>query len=169
MKQKRIIQRNLPLNIKYTLIDKQYIPLENNPGICCNNCGKIICNIATIKNEIGESFDIGFDCLDTILLNNQILDGNSLKDYEHVKKMIPKILRFSKHVKETAELNRQNNLNLIGLRFEKQTYPSEYFTFYYLFDKARPYNSYVKLKDMDFDFLIETIKNIFPKFNIEIL
>lgn len=162
---KAIIKRTLPLDVKYIVIDKKYIPLENGMGLCCDNCNKLIANIATIKNEAGNVFNIGFDCLDTILLNNTILSKSDISDYEKVKKMIPKIIRFSKTLKETISLNK--SMVLEGIRFEKQTYASEYFTFWYLFDKAKPYNSYVKLKDVDFYFLIETIKNIFPKINIE--
>lgn len=163
---KQIIQRNLPLEVKYILTDKKYIPLEESMGICCDNCGKLIANIATVKNDLGNSYDIGFDCLETILINNSLLSTNDIKEYQRVKSMIPKVLRFSKTIKETAILNRTNNLTLTGLKFEKQSYPSEYFTFYWLFDKARPYNSYVKLKDMDFEFLLITLKNIFPKLEI---
>jgi hypothetical protein len=165
---KQIIQRNLPLNVKYILTDKKYIPLEVSIGAyCCDNCGKLIANIATVKNDLGNSYNIGFDCLETILINNSLLSTNDVKEYQRIKSMIPKVLRFSKTIKETAILNRENNLTLTGLKFEKQTYLSEFYTFYWLFDRAKPYNSYVKLKDMDFDFLLTTLKNIFPKLEIQ--
>jgi hypothetical protein len=164
---KNIIQRSLPLNVKYLIIDKQYIPLENSFGCFCDNCHKLIANIATVKNDNNETFNIGFDCLETLLLNNSLLSTNDIIEYQRVKLMIPKVLRFSKIIKETAILNRENNLTLTGIRFEKQTYPSEFYVFYWLFDRATPYNSYVKLKDMDFDFLLITLKNIFPKLEIQ--
>lgn len=157
---KRIIQRNLPLNVKYILTDKKYIPLEQSFGLCCDNCGKLITNIATVKNENGDVFDIGFDCLETILINNSLLSTNDILQYEAAKKMIPKILRFSKTIKETLDKNRGL---ITGIRFEKQW--DDYFTFYWLVNneaKSRN-NDVVKLKEMDRAFLIETLKNIFPK------
>ena len=165
---KTIITRALPLNTKYILVDKMYIPLEQSGGAyCCDNCGKLIANIATVKNEAGKSFNIGFDCFETILINNSLLSTGDVLEYEAAKKMIPKILRFAKTVKETLLLNSNP---ITGLFFEKpvSVYSMEYHTFYWLHNnlhKSRN-NDYVKLKDMNFNFLIETLRNIFPKMDI---
>ena len=97
---KAIIKRNLSLETKYTVVDKKYIPLENGVGCGCDNCGKLIANIATVKNENNEVFNIGFDCLETLLINNSLLSTNDIADYERIKKMIPKVLRFAKSLKE---------------------------------------------------------------------
>ncbi len=160
---KAIIERNLPLNTKYIVTDKVYIPLIEGYGCTCDNCNKLIANIATVKNEVGKSFNIGFDCLETVLINNSLLSTNDIKEYEKVKAMIPKVIRFSKKIKENIELN--NGLD--GLLFERPTeILKEYFTYYLVKNNCRPYNTYVKIKDMDFDFLLITLKNIFPKLNI---
>jgi hypothetical protein len=160
---KTIIERQLPLNQHYTLIDKKYIPLAESIGTCCDNCGQLIANIATVRNETGTVYDIGFDCLETILINNSLLSGKDIDEYQRVKKMIPKILRFSKLIKETLTTN--INANITGIRFEKQSYPSEYYPFYWL--KAGQLtsrdNDFVKLKEVDILFLIDTLKNIFPR------
>ena len=74
---KAIIERNLPLDVKYILTDKKYIPLADGYGCTCDNCGKLIANIATVKNTNGNSFNIGFDCLETILINNSLLSQKS--------------------------------------------------------------------------------------------
>lgn len=160
---KQIIQRALPLNTKYVLIDKKYIPLLESFGTCCDNCGKLISNIATVKNGNGNVFNIGFDCLETILINNSLLSSNDIQEYERVKKMIPKILRFAKHVKEVMQSH-----SITGLKFEKRTYESDYFTFYWLHNNSLVSrdNDNVKLKEMNFSFLVETLKNIFPKLTI---
>ncbi len=158
---KNIIQRHLPLNIKYFVTYKKYIPLSEGYGQCCDNCGQLIANIATVKNEDGKVFNIGFDCLETILINNHLLSAGDVEQYERTKKMIPKIIRFSKVIKEAK--------GVTGLLFEVQKYKSEYFTFYWLFNgqtNSRQ-NDYVKLKDMNFNFLLTTLKYIFP--NIQIL
>lgn len=164
---KTIIQRSLPLNINYTLIDKKYIPIEQSAGAyCCDNCGKLIANIATVKNTTGDIYNIGFDCLETILINNSLLSSGDIAEYERVKKMIPKVLRFSKYIKEKLSIN--SHLNIAGIKFEVPTYQTDWLTFYWLqnnSDKSRD-NDNIKLKDVDFDFVIQTIKNIFPKLTI---
>ncbi len=159
---KQIIKRNLSLTTQYTVIDKKYIPLENSIGYCCDNCGKLIANIATVRDEKNEVFNIGFDCLETLLINNSLLSTHDIQEYEKVKKMIPKILRFAKSLKETISLN--NGLD--GFKFER---PSGYFandgyiTYWLLKGNQKPYNTNVKIKEMDFDFLITTLKAIFTK------
>ena len=161
---KTIIKRNLSLNTKYVVIDKKYIPLENGCGLGCDNCGKLIANIATVKNENGEIFSIGFDCMETLLINNSLLSTNDIVEYERIKKMIPKIIRFSKTIKEQV-----NNCKAItGIKFEKQTYSSDWFTFYWLQNNEvnSRNNDNVKLKEMNYNFLIETIRYIFPKLQI---
>ena len=47
---KNMIQRKLPLDVLYNLIDKRYISLIDGCGCTCDNCGKLIANIATISN-----------------------------------------------------------------------------------------------------------------------
>lgn len=160
---KYVKERNLPLNTKYVVIDKKYIPLENGVGLCCDNCGKLIANIATVKNEDGKAFNIGFDCLETILINNSLLSTNDIEDYEKVKKMIPKVIRFSKSIRETIAKNSSHNIT--GLLFEKPTLGSDFYPYYWLTNNQTTSrdNDYVKLKDVEFDFLITTLKNIFPK------
>lgn len=161
---KAIIQRNLPLNVQYKLVDKKYIPLSESFGTCCDNCGALIANIATVKND-KNTFNIGFDCLETILINNSLLSSNDIAQYEKTKKMIPKVLRFSKILKETIDLN---NGRLTGFLFERPDYFMPEYITYYLLSAGKPYNTYVKIKEMDFDFLIDTLKNIFPRMEIKV-
>ena len=163
---KHIIKRNLPLTTEYILIDKKYIPLDESCGIYCDNCGKLIANIATVKNENGNIYDIGFDCLETLLINNSLLSTSDIKEYERVKKSIPKILRFSKYIKKIIADNR--NIFITGLLFEPHKYNSDYIPFYWLKNNQLTSrdNDVIKLKDVEFNFLIKTIKNIFPKLSI---
>lgn len=161
---KQIIERKLPLNVKYVCTDKKYISLINGIGCTCDNCGKLIANIATVKS-INGTYNIGFDCLETFLLNNNLLEGFNVEEYEKVKKMIPKILRFAKSLKETIELN--NGLD--GFKFERPTgyfAGDGYITYWLLKGNQKPYNTNVKIKEMDFDFLITTLKSIFSKHTI---
>jgi hypothetical protein len=161
---KNIIQRKLPLNIKYFVVDKKYIPVLDGEGTCCDNCGKIIANIATVKNENGGLFIIGFDCMETLLINNKLLSQEDIESYEKTKKMISKIIRFSKTIKEVLS----KHPFVTGILFEKSTYQTDYQTFYWLKNNESEGrdNDYVKLKDVSFDFLIETLKNIFPYLTI---
>ena len=162
---KTIIKRKLNLNVKYVCIDKKYIPLFDGGGTCCDNCGKLIANIATVKSSEGVYY-IGFDCLETFLLNNSLLDGFDLEQYEATKKQIAVIIRLSKQVKEVISNNPQ--INITGLLFNKPSYKSDFYPFYYLKNNELTSrdNSYLKGKNLNFDFLIEIFKNIFPQLTI---
>ena len=160
---KQIIKRKLPLDVKYTCIDKKYISLVDGYGCTCDNCGKLIANIATVKSLNG-TYSIGFDCLETFLLNNNLLEGFNVEQYESVKKWISQTIRISKTLKETIT----RNSNITGLGFERPTFTSDYYPFYWLTNnetKSRN-NDYIKVRGMDFDFMLDTLRNIFPKLNI---
>lgn len=86
MKTKNIIQRALPLNVKYFLVSTTYKSLEDGGGCGCDNCGKLITNVAHIRNEYGKMYAIGLDCLDTILENTNLLDSESYFKYQHSDK-----------------------------------------------------------------------------------
>lgn len=78
---KKIIQRNLPLDVQYSLVKVSYLSLEDGGGCSCENCGKLITNIAHIKSANGTHYNIGLDCLDTLLENNSKLLNS--EDYFH--------------------------------------------------------------------------------------
>lgn len=96
---KKIIQRNLPLNVKYTLIDKKYISILDG-GCVCENCFKPISNIATVKSEIGM-YNVGFDCMETFLLNNNLLEGFDIENYTAYKRSLPAMIKNAKLVKDS--------------------------------------------------------------------
>src|SRR5574343_629339 len=137
MKDKRIIQRKLPLNVKYVCTDKKYIPLLDGYGMCCDNCGKLIANIAEVRSVNGV-YNIGFDCLETFLLNN----------------------------------NLNKNIKIVGISFEQPptSYKTDFYTFYWETDKnvKSRYNDFLKIKNKDFNFMINTLKNIFTTIDITI-
>lgn len=164
---KAIIQRNLPLNEKYGLIDKKYIPLIESFGTCCDNCGQLIANIATVRAESGNVYNIGFDCLETILINNSLLDSGSIEQYQRAKIQLPKIIRASKKLSETLQNNK--HINITGILLEKPTFEgSKFFPFYWLKNgetKSRD-NDLLIIKEVDFTLLTETLKNIFPRLHI---
>lgn len=173
---KAIIKRNLNLDIKYNLIDKNYISLIDGSGCTCDNCGKLIANIATVKNENNEIFTIGFDCLETLLLNNNLLDGKSILEYQNFKSCLPAYIKKSKEIKETVINTNLQNLNKIvaieisindfikSVENYKNYSKSQYFEFHYIFENGKKYNSNFKMNNNintnDFIKTIETITNL---------
>lgn len=85
MKDKTIIQRALPLDIKYSIIGISYISIFDG-GCTCDNCSRLISNIATVKDANGKTYQIGTDCMETLLLNNSLLDNESYINYLHSDK-----------------------------------------------------------------------------------
>jgi len=164
---KAIIQRNLPLNQKYFLIEKKYIPLVESFGTCCDNCGQLIANIATVRGEDSRVYSIGFDCLETFLINNSLLSSGDIEEYQKARVQLPKIIRAAKKLSECIENSK--GANITGMLFEKPLFSGDkYFPFWWLQNNntSSRNNDYLKLKDVDFKLLIETLKNIFPKLQI---
>jgi hypothetical protein len=101
------------------------------------------------------------------ILNYQYVSLLSTGDIEHyhlIKAMLPKIIRFSKAIKEILA----GNKSITGICFEKSSSFSNWFTFYWLQNSElmSRNNDNVKLKNVDFDFMIESLKNIFPNLRI---
>ena len=73
----KAIQGNLPLNEQYQL--QSICRVETESATTCDNCGHIITNIATVKNiHTGQHYDIGTECLETVLTYRQ----NSYFEYK---------------------------------------------------------------------------------------
>ncbi len=164
---KAIIQRALPLTEKYGLVDKKYIPLVESCGTCCDNCGQLIANIATVRSESGLLFTIGFDCLETLLINNSLLSSGDIAEYEKVRMQLPKIIRASKKLAETLSNNK--HINITGIKVEKPMFLNDkFYPIYWLKNNEANSrdNDYMTIKDADFDLVIDTLKNIFPKLTI---
>jgi hypothetical protein len=167
---KSIIKRNLSLETKYTLIDKKYISLEDGFGCTCANCGKLIANIATVKNESSEVFNIGFDCLETFLINNSLLDGKSILEYQQFKKFLPTYLKRSKDIKEFILNNK--SLNVVSIEFDtldfknhvenwSKYHKQQYLTYYYIFENGKKYNSNLKLaNEVNINDFLDVVKSV---------
>jgi len=160
---KKVIQRNLPLDVEYTLVGKNYIPILDGGGCVCQDCGRLISHIAIVKAN-KRSYNVGFDCLEKLLANNFMICNFNLDTLKYYKKQLSTIIRFSKQLLETVNDNKHIN----GIAFEKPTYASEWFTFYYLSDKNKPYNDSKKLKDVDYTTLHKIISNILSNHGIEV-
>lgn len=67
MAAKKVIQRSVPLNQRYEIVSSFYQSLEDGGGTICENCGRLITNVATIKGQSdGRMYAIGMDCAETI-------------------------------------------------------------------------------------------------------
>lgn len=160
---KNIIARKLSLNVSYTLTDKKYISLTDGFGCTCDNCGKLIANIATV-NDGNKSYNIGFDCLDTILQNNAILSDIDIADYQQYKAALSKIMKFIKRIKEV----RVSCKSVTGIKFEVPKWESDYHNFHWLHSgsTASRDNDYFKCKGITFDILFKVISDYFKDFTI---
>lgn len=75
---KQIIERNLPFDQKYIYMSITRGSIESGQLTYCDNCGKLITNMVTVKNkETLKSYTIGTDCAETLskakcLYNNGI-------------------------------------------------------------------------------------------------
>lgn len=155
---KTIIERKLSLQQKYILIDTKYISLIDGFGCACDNCGKLIANIATVQGQTtGKNYSIGFDCLETFLINNQLLDGKSIEQYNNVVKCLPKV----KKIRETIKEFLSKNPFLTKVKIEVVSYLPNWITFnYYQQDGKQRWNDNTKYKTMDFETLMASLKTI---------
>jgi hypothetical protein len=66
MTTKKVMQRNLSLIENYTFVSAKYISILDGGGCTCDNCGKLISNIVTIKDGNNNFYNVGSDCAETL-------------------------------------------------------------------------------------------------------
>lgn len=93
--------QGLSLSLEYVtrqnLIDSEYVG-------CCDNCGKVIVNIATVvDNDTGKKYEIGLDCkktlidkpyIEKILETDDFFKEQKAKDYKRQLGHIEKFLKY---------------------------------------------------------------------------
>lgn len=85
----------LPVNCKYNVINISYKAKDAVDYCICDNCGKIISNIAVIENEKKQIFCVGLDCATTMSL----YQNDSVFDLIQAKKELARRAKFVKWYK----------------------------------------------------------------------
>jgi len=117
METKKIIRRNLPINDIYILVDSYYTgSLVDGFGTICQNCNKLITNVAVIENKEKQKFNVGLDCAET-LKSLDYFDLNSAKaDFNEAKAIRAKVNKALKEGKQVDFLiNYFGKLNIFCL------------------------------------------------------
>ncbi len=99
------MKQNIPSG-HYEHIKSTYIPLMEGGGSICENCGRLIANIVTVKHETGKYFIIGADCAKTVLNDKQQKASDEI---------IKKETRISKKIAELNKAGRPFVLNDNGI------------------------------------------------------
>ena len=123
--------------MKHQLIDKKLTLVSITRGNlfdaeyigCCENCGKIIVNIATVKDEAGKHYDIGLDCKKTLidkpivdnLLKDTFMGKYDAKEYKQQTSEAEKFLKFCAYPDIDIEIDyRQNEVIIHDNKPNKQ-------------------------------------------------
>ena len=121
MATKRVIERNVPLNQRYEVVSSFYQSLEDGGGAICENCGRLITNVATIKGLTdGRMYSIGMDCAETITSIKDELEFYMAKSaFQQAKSARACILKL---VKKAKELNTPYEVKIKTHETEKNFY-----------------------------------------------
>lgn len=101
----------LPVNVNYQVIGIDYQSLEDNAG-ACDNCGKIISNMATIKNEAGAIYTVGLDCASTM----QLYKNDAIFNLIEAKKELARRAKFVKWVRTSQKEGKFSIVKSSGTR-----------------------------------------------------
>jgi len=88
------MKQNIPQG-QYTLISSTYISILDGGGTICENCGRVIANIVTVKHEGGKCYCIGQDCAKTLF--NKQTNGEIDKVIKYEKRRYEKISQLKKY------------------------------------------------------------------------
>ena len=94
---------NLPTQ-EYTLISVRMQTMENGTPLTCDDCGRTIFNIATIKGKSdGKTYCVGLSCVKKLLDKSIYFDLDNLFEYERQKYEWESALNTVKWLKKQAE------------------------------------------------------------------
>lgn len=106
-----MIRRNLQIDKNYILIDSYYTGGLENGGLHCANCNRIITNIAVIKDNESNVYNVGVDCAES-LTNIEGLD-NINAEFSEMKAIRAKINKaIKKEIPISYEIDMYGNLRI---------------------------------------------------------
>ena len=119
LENKKVIRRNLPINVTYKLIDSYYTGgVIDNPDFC-ENCGKVIANVGIIQNPDGEKFHVGMDCAATLSgIKNSSEYDETMNNFNEATALRTKI-RNNKKKNPDGYLKIKNGINNVIIEFSE--------------------------------------------------
>lgn len=96
-------QLNLSITQKYTLIESYYLSIEN--GCTCDNCGKIITNVAKVQGNDSKFYFVGLDCASTLTGIKGDFDFVYIHkaNFNQAKQARAKVLKVIKDIKASGK------------------------------------------------------------------
>ncbi len=105
---KKVVRRNLPINTTYKITDAYYTGgIMENPQIC-DNCGKLIANVAVIESAEGKEARVGMDCAKTLSGIGNSLEFMSTEN--NFKEAVAIRNKVNKNLKDKAGILNIENL-----------------------------------------------------------
>lgn len=111
---KKVIRRNLPINDIYKIVDSYYLgSLADGNGCACDNCNKIITNVAVIENKQGVKYNVGLDCAETLSGLDYFEFNQTKADFNEAKAIRAKVNKANKEGRIVEfKINFYGNLNI---------------------------------------------------------
>lgn len=128
MRTKKFIKHNLPVD-NYQIVDTY--SLGEDDYLVCDNCGKVIKNIAVVQNSKGKRYCVGMDCAETLsgITEVDIEFWNS--DFVRAKSIRAKVRKYTKQggIVRVQNLMNTKRIYVDILKVENPTCLGDYYTY----------------------------------------
>jgi hypothetical protein len=148
---RKAMKFNLSHTDTYTIVDQNYLSIEDGGGMACDNCNKVITNIVTVENQDGKRFDIGNDCAKTL---------TSLHESD-IKRSEVKINEFKRFYKKLKELVKYNNQHRSSFIYIEKTGRASLYT---AITKAYNGDKFITIKYEGFSIVANKLAETFKKY-----
>lgn len=112
MADKKLIERNLKFNDKYTYLSIKRGNFIDGDCTFCDNCGKLIANVCNVvRHSDRKNFYIGTDCADTLSKAKCLYNNGSSSDFEVDMYSLGIVNRFVTQYNKTPELVECNGMS----------------------------------------------------------
>lgn len=142
---KKFIKHELPVD-NYEIINTYSLSADNY--ITCDNCGKVIKNIAVIKNSKGQTFNVGLDCAETLSGIDDYDIAYWSNNFNIAKSIRAKVRKFQKQGGILRVQNSYWDLNNVNIELLRKLEPERS-------------GDYFMREELTFDF----IKKYLPEFS----
>ena len=128
MRTKKFIKHNLPVD-NYQIVDTY--SLGEDDYLVCDNCGKVIKNIAVVQNSKGKRYCVGMDCAETLSGITEVDIDFWNSDFVRAKSIRAKVRKYTKQggIVRVQNLMNTNRIFVDIMKIENPTCLGDYYTY----------------------------------------
>ncbi len=149
----------LPMNHTYKILGLSYRGAEEVCDVC-QNCWRMIQNIAVIQNEEWIKFTVGLDCANT-------LESQEISNYWEFEQNKKELRNFTSRLSAIRKLIKDNKVSKVLRMKSKDWLTTTYKVYYWICNSIGTYNVYKQWRGQFGEWIEKTFRSIIQDFTFK--